>query len=180
MQLLKVQINWLTVNKYPPHYVALCHPATTSNDELDPNDPTKRAYRVFKWPERSTEAERWIRHLEVKHIQDNKYRRGGARPYHQHIPTISIDSPIESLPHDMPIDYFDATFFNGLQYNTQQLCADPSLVAIPENEMTWFTHSPEERLSDEVFTERYGAGILAKYKFVQTDEANMPMDLTDF
>ena len=180
MQLSKARINWLTVNKYPPRYVALCQPAATSDDELDPDDPTKRAYHVFKRPERSTQAEHWVRRLDVKRIQDNKYRRGGARPYHRHIPTISVDSPIESLPHDMPIDYFDATFFNGLQYNTQQLCADPSLIAIPENEMTWFTHSPDERLSDEVFTERYGVGILAKYKFVQTDEANMPMDLTDF
>lgn len=80
----------------------------------------------------------------------------------------------------MPLDYFDPTFFNELQHHIQQLCADPDIVAIPKDEKTWFTHSLEERLSDEDFSELYGVDIFTKYKFVQTDEANMPMEVTDF
>ena len=178
VQLSKARINWLTINKYPSRYIALCQPAATSDDELDPNDLTKKAYHVLKRPERSTEAERWVRRLEAKRIQDNKYRRG-ARQYHRHVPTISIDSSIETLPQNMPLDYFDPPFFNGLQSHTQQLCADPEMIAIPKNETAWFTHSIEERLSDEDFTECYGADVFSKYEFAQTDEANMPMEVTD-
>jgi len=79
----------------------------------------------------------------------------------------------------MPLDYFDPTFFNGLQFHTQQLCADPEMIAIPRNEKAWFTHSVEERLSDADFTERYGADVFTKYELAQTDEANMPMEVTD-
>ena len=179
VQLLKVRINWLTANKYPSRYIALCQPAATSDDELDPNDATKKVYRIFRWPEHSTEAEHWVCCLEVKHIQDNKYKRGGSRQYRWLVPTVSINSPIETLPQNMPLNYFDPTFFNGLQYHTQQLCADPDMIAIPKDEETWFTHSMEERLSDEDFTELYGADVFTKYKFVQTDEANMPMEVTD-
>jgi len=170
----------LTINKYPLRYTALCQPAATSDDELDPNDSTKKTYRVLRRPERSKEAEDWVRCLEVKRMQDNKYRRGGSRQYRRCIPSIPIDSPIETLPHDMPLDYFDPTFFNGLQYHTQQLCADPDLIAIPKDKNTWFTHSTEERLSDDIFTERYGADVFAKYELIQTDETSMPMEVTDF
>ena len=56
VQLSKAWINWLTANKYPPRYTALCQPAATSDDELDPNDSTKKIYRILKRPEHSTEA----------------------------------------------------------------------------------------------------------------------------
>jgi hypothetical protein len=170
VQLSKARINWLTINKYPSRYIALCQPAATSDDELDPSDLTKKTYRVLKRPERSAEAERWVRRLEAKRIQDNKYRRGGARQYHRHVLTISIDSSIETLPQNMPLDYS----------HTQRLCADPETIAIPKNEESWFTHSIEERLCDEDFTERYGTEVFAKYEFAQTDEVNMPMEVTDF
>jgi hypothetical protein len=136
-------------------------------------------YRILKRPERSKEAESWIRTLELKRLQDNKYKRGGPRPYRRHVPAISIDSPIETLPQNMPLDYFDPTFFNGLQYDMQQLCADPGIIAIPKNQKTWFTHSTEERLGDEDFTEIHGTEVFERYKFVQTDESNMSMEFTD-
>ena len=175
-QLAKARINWLSANKYPPRYVALCQPAATSDDEVDPEDPTKKMYRILKRPERSTEAESWVRRLETKRLQDNKYKRGGPRPYRRHIPAVSINSPIETLPQNMPLDYFDPTFFNGLQYHTQQLCADPDIIAIPEDKETWFTHSNDERLSDKDFTQLRGAEVFAMYEFVQTDESNMLME----
>jgi len=192
VQLSKAWINWLTINKYPSHYIALCQPAATSDDELDPSDLTKKTYRVLKRPECSTEAERWVHRLEVKHIQDNKYRRGGARQYHRHVPAISIDSSIETLPQNMLLDYFDPTFFNGLQSHTQRLCADPEMIAIPKNEEAWFTYSTEEHLGDEDFTERYDKEVFTKYQFAQTDEvfttyqvaqideANMAMEVTNY
>ena len=93
---------------------------------------------------------------------------------------MSIDSPIETLPQDMPLDYFDPSFFNGLQYDTQQLCADPGMIAIPKDQQTWFTHSAEECLGDEDFIELHGTEVFNKYKFVQTNETNMSMELTDF
>jgi hypothetical protein len=68
----------------------------------------------------------------------------------------------------MPLDYFDPTFFNQLQYHTQQLCAAPATIAIPKNEKTWFTHSIEERLCDEDFNELHGTDVFARYEFVQT------------
>lgn len=117
VQLAKVRINWLTANRYPPHYIALCQPAATSDDELDPNDSTKKMYCIHKRPERSNEAECWIHHLEMKCLQDNKYKRGGPHPYHRHVPAVPIDSSIKNLPWNMPLDYFDPTFFNGLQYD---------------------------------------------------------------
>ena len=79
----------------------------------------------------------------------------------------------------MPLDYFDPTFFNGLQYDIQQLCADPAIIAILMNQKTWFTHSIEEHLGDEDFTEIHGTEVFDRYKFVQTDESNMLMELTD-
>ena len=62
----------------------------------------------------------------------------------------------------------------------QQLCADPGMIAIPKDRQTWFTHSTEEHLDDDDFTELCGADVFDKYKFVQTDETNMSMELTDF
>jgi hypothetical protein len=59
----------------------------------------------------------------------------------------------------MLLDYFDPTFFNGLQSHIQQLCADPETIAIPKNEESWFPHSMEEHLCDEDFTERYSTGF---------------------
>ena len=79
----------------------------------------------------------------------------------------------------MPLDYFDPTFFNGLQYHTQQLCVDPDIIAIPKDEETWFTHSNDECLSDEDFTQLRGAEVFAMYEFVQTDESNMLMETDD-
>lgn len=120
----------------------------------------------------------------MKHIQDNKYKRGGSRQYRRHIPAAPIDSPITTLPHHMPLDYFDPEFFNQLQYHTQQeVCAAPATIAIPRNEKTWFTHSTEECLCDKDFNELHGADVFTRYQFVHADsddsEANEAMEITD-
>lgn len=111
----------------------------------------------------------------MKRLQDNKYKRGGPRAYRRHVPAVAIDSPIKTLPQNMPLDYFDPTFFNGLEYQTQQLCMD-GLIAIPKDPKTWFTHSMEERLGDEDFIE-YHKDVLDKYIFVDTDESTLSMDV---
>ncbi len=79
----------------------------------------------------------------------------------------------------MLLNYFDPTFFNKLEYHTQQLCADPDMIAISMNEKAWFTHLMEEHLTDEDFTKCYSATVVTRYKFAQT-EANIQMEVTNF
>jgi len=115
----------------------------------------------------------------MKRIQDNKYKRGGSRQYRRHIPAVSIDSPITTLPHNMPLDYFDPAFFILQSTPVPRVCAAPVTIAIPKNEKTWFRHSTEECLCDKDFNELHGTDVFTRYKIVQPDEANMSMEVTD-
>lgn len=65
----------------------------------------------------------------------------------------------------MPIDYFDPGFFNQLQPRTRNRVAIHKVAFLPNvnQSLTW---NAAERISDSVFTRKYGDAVFDQYQMV--------------
>jgi hypothetical protein len=78
------------------------------------------------------------------------------------VPDNQKDTEFLALPLGIPIDYFEPEFFNRLQPHLRHHIAVQKVAFLPDVGRS-FTHDPDERLDDNLFMEKYGKTILAKY-----------------
>ena len=81
------------------------------------------------------------------------------------------ETVFSTLPQNVPIDYYDPSFFNGLQ---PHLCKQIALqmVALLPNIEDSFTKCTDENLSDSVFQSKFADAVLAKYRLDDLEEIN--------
>jgi hypothetical protein len=156
----------LEANGYPQRYRDLIDPKATSDDEIDPDGRTiknNKVYWIRRRPERSANAETWIRLLDKKREQD--MRRDPTKRWRERlrlVPEVQQDSDFQILPQGLPIDYFDPDFFNDLQPRLRSRTAVQTVALLPDASLSFSRH-PDEKLSDEAFMAKYGDEVLARY-----------------
>jgi hypothetical protein len=159
---------FLEENNYPQRYRDLIDPKATSDDELDSTGLTvknSKVYWIRRRPERSVNAEAWIRLLDQK--REQSIRRDPSKRWRERlrlVPDVPQDSDFQILPQGLPIDYFDPDFFNELQPRLRSSTAIQKVALLPDAKLSFARH-PDEKLSDEAFMEKYGADVLARYDF---------------
>ncbi len=160
-------MKFLEENNYPGRYRALVDPKATSDDEYD---PIQKAWVVKRRPERSVKANQWVRKLDK--VRRESIEQHPTRKWRERlriVPTKQEDSPFVATPDDMPIDYFDPAFFNGLQPKTRNRIATTRVAFLDDMKNT-FTWCAEERMSDKEFFKRFAKDRLSLYDMVHDDE----------
>lgn len=168
-QLAKSRLDFLIANGYPQRYRDLISVKATSDDEADPTGlkiKRRNVYWIKRRPERSPEAEVFIRRLdEAREVQAGI---DGKRLTQERIrlvpPKNQKDSAFLAVASEMPIDYFAPTFFNDLQPQTRKRIALTKVSLLPDVSKSFTREGKaDERLSDEDFMAKYGPSVLAKY-----------------
>ncbi|PPR04346.1 hypothetical protein CVT24_013200, partial [Panaeolus cyanescens] len=144
------RLNFLHENRYPGRYMDMVTPHATSDDERDPNELRTEdgvpIYWIRKVPGRSKEAERFIRILDEK--RNAVLEQEGKRISRMRLvpETGQKKSLFKLLPKQMPMDYYDPDFFNGLTPKQRsEVVRRDYMVLLPNVEQS-FTRSREERL----------------------------------
>lgn len=123
----------------------------------------KPVYFINQRPERSASAEKFIRVLdkerEASAMQDSTKR---WRERKRVVPSNQKTSPFRALPEDMPIDYFEPNFYNRLQPRLRMRITNNTIALLPNVEES-FRGTPDERLSDTNFNNKYGDQVLKRY-----------------
>ena len=76
-----------------------------------------------------------------------------------------------TLPQNVPIDYYDPSFFNGLQPHLHKQIA-LQMVALLPNIKDSFIKYADENLSNSVFQSKFADTVLAKYRLNDLEEIN--------
>jgi hypothetical protein len=81
------------------------------------------------------------------------------------VPDVQEESPFSKLPKNVPIDWFDPTYFNSLPVIIRAQYRG-AVVALPElwESIAW------RQLDDDEFMERHGNRILAQYQIPTEEE----------
>ncbi|KAF4615913.1 hypothetical protein D9613_006379 [Agrocybe pediades] len=164
-------------NGYPPRYLRLIKTKATSDDEADPDDLKiggRAVYWINRRPERSVEAEVFIRSLDIAREED--VRRDPSRRWKERLRLVrdegrSKDTFFPALPPSMPIDYYAPEFFNRLQPRLRSKVSDMT-IAIPPNPSTAFDRHPDLKLSDAEFQNKYGAEVFSRYELSDLPDAD--------
>lgn len=86
------------------------------------------------------------------------------------MPPNQQNSAFQTLPdHALPIDYYDPTFYNGLQPAVKRRIATQRVALLPVISDS-FTQVGDELLDDEKFTEKWGELVFCNY--VMPEEVN--------
>jgi hypothetical protein len=183
-------LKFLKENGFPARYQQAIHPRVTSDDEVDKaglkinNQPV---YWIKHRPERSVEAETFIRRLEEIREESVQYSPKGR--WHERVrrvPNTNQEvSTFLKLPEKMPIDYFQPAFYNRLLPRLRFAIAQPSIIFLPDGQAP-FTGTDEEKLSEKRFNKKYGPTVLRRYNLVteedfadDEDDDEDEMDLDD-
>jgi len=176
-QLARLRKEFLERNGYPARYVRLIDVKGTSDDEADPEglqEDRRPVYWIKRRPERSAQMELFIRKLDEKREEENRYnfrRRGAQKDRIRRLPNPPQDTAYHALPQNIPIDYFDPSFFNQLQPDLRRQIASSSSIALLPNIEDTFTRCPDERLRDDDFMDKYGSMVLSRYLVDDSDES---------
>jgi hypothetical protein len=143
------------------------------DDEADPSGRTTRGQKIFlikKRPERSSEFESFIRLLDKKRYetaQVDSSKRWKERP--RELPPQPKQTAYPALPSHMPIDYFDHEYFNFLQPRLRHHVTNAKISLLPDVSLS-FSGTADEKLTDQLFNDKYGAQVLEKYNRVDQAE----------
>ena len=74
-----------------------------------------------------------------------------------------------TLPQNIPIDYYDPSFFNGLQPHLRKRIASQNIALLPNIEDS-FTKCADENLSDSAFQLKFADAVLVKYRLDDLEE----------
>jgi hypothetical protein len=167
-------LKFLQDNGFPIRYQRAIHPKATSDDEADQTGATIN-HQTVRWiksrPERSAEAERFIRRLEELREENVRYsskKRWNERP--RRVPATNQKvSTFLKLPENMPIDYFEPSFYNQLLPRLRFSIAEPFIVFLPDGQAP-FGGTADEKLSTNKFNHKYGEAVLSKYELVTEDD----------
>jgi hypothetical protein len=184
-------LKFLKENGFPARYQRAIHPRATSDDEVDKaglkinNQPV---YWIKRRPERSVEAETFIRRLEEIREESVRYSpKGRWRERVRCVPNTGQEvSTFLKLPEKMPIDYFQPAFYNRLLPRLRFTIAQPSIIFLPDGQAP-FAGTADEKLSEKRFNKKYGPTVLSRYDLAteedfadnEDDDDEDEMDLDD-
>lgn len=124
------------------------------------------------------EAEQFFRLLDQK--REETVRQDPRRRWRERkriVPSNQQNSTFQTLPdHTLPIDYYDPTFYNGLQPAVKRRIAAQRVALLPVIADT-FTQADDELLDDDEFTEKWGEFVLCNY--LMPEEVNGNEDWVD-
>ena len=130
----------------------------------------KPVYFINQWPECLALVEKFIRVLdkerEASAMQDSTKR---WRERKRVVPSNQKTSPFRALPEDMPINYFEPNFYNRLQPHLHMRITNNTIALLPNVEES-FRGTPDERLSDTNFNNKYGDQVLKRYNIPSKGE----------
>lgn len=136
--------------------------------------------KVVHWinqrPERSPQAERFIRLLDDE--RENAAKLDSSKQWRERKRMVPLEpkiSPFRALPEDMPIDYFEPSFYNRLQPRLRARVTNNTIALLPNIEET-FRGNPDEQLSDRRFNAKYGPEVLSKYNIPLEGDGNSESD----
>ena len=155
-------------------YQKVIHPKATSDDEADTTG-VKVNHQTVHWikrrPERSAAAESFIRRLDELREQSARYsskKKWNERP--RRVPSTGQNvSTFLKLPENMPIDYFDPSFYNNLLPRLRFSIAEPYIVFLPDGQAP-LAGVADETLTKNRFNKKYGPDVLSRYKLVTEDD----------
>ena len=139
----------------------------------------KLVHWINQRPERSPQAERFIRLLDDE--RETAARLDSSKQWRERkrmVPSSPKISPFRVLPEDMPIDYFEPSFYNRLQPRLRARVTNNTIALLPNVEET-FRGNADERLSDRRFNDKYGSQVLSKYNIPLEGEGNSESDSED-
>lgn len=183
-------MKFLKENGFPARYQRAIHPRATSDDEVDKTGlkiNNQLVYWIKRRPERSVEAETFIRRLEEIREENVRYSpKGRWRERVRRVPDTSQEvSTFLKLPEKMPIDYFQPAFYNRLLPRLRFTIAQPSIIFLPDGQAP-FAGTADEKLSEKGLNKKYGPTVLSRYDLVteedfadDEDEEEDEMDLDD-
>ncbi|PPR01552.1 hypothetical protein CVT24_005887 [Panaeolus cyanescens] len=157
LRLAKARLVYAQKSGMPKRYFCLFTAKATSDDERPPeNEEQKRGSRPIYWikrrPERSVEAERFIRKFEVE-----RERFLELAPSKRRMDRVRIVPPIEKratssfqrLPKKLPLDYFDPVFYNSLPGRLRNMVAHRNQMVFLPNVDETFTRPELENMANK-------------------------------
>jgi len=166
-QLAVARKEFLTSNRYPQRYIDLIDPKATSDDEANPENKCIKGRKVFyikKRRERSSQAEIFIRLLDLKREEDAALNGKRVRERIRLVPDVEQKlSDFAAIPSHLPIDYYDPDFYNRLQPRIHDRIATQKISLLPDVSASFGNHA-DEKLSDSAFMEKYRSEVLSRYR----------------
>ncbi|KAF7779052.1 hypothetical protein Agabi119p4_3402 [Agaricus bisporus var. burnettii] len=179
-RLCQSRIEFARANGYK-RYLKYLDPKATSDDEADPQGSRvngRPVHFIKVRRERSVAFNTWIRLLDRERELAAMYE---GKTFRQDRIRTMPDNPDESafplLPLNMPLDYYDPTFFNFLQPNLRKRIAGayPTVGLLPEVSHS-FGRGPngkphkDERLGEKAFNKKYRENVLLRYRLDDLDD----------
>ncbi|KAJ6615716.1 hypothetical protein B0H10DRAFT_2435314 [Mycena sp. CBHHK59/15] len=135
----------------------------TSDDESTPRGP-----RVLAREERSADADQLIRTVDKLIVQDliEAGKKGPAKNRLRRVaPSVIERNPslFPEIPKEMPIQYYDATWFNNRSPHDRAKLGAKLIVALVPNSAAFFSGRGDDALSVEALTEKYGPEVFKNY-----------------
>ncbi|KAJ7580790.1 hypothetical protein C8J56DRAFT_896149 [Mycena floridula] len=135
----------------------------TSDDEATPTGS-----RVLACPERSQDADIVLQTVDSL-IVDNLLTRGKKRAANNRERRVAPAfgqrnlSRFREIPREMPIQYYDPTWFNHRPPQMRAKIAPKHIVAFVPGSSDFFSRNSDNKLSVSVLTEIYGNEVFEKY-----------------
>ncbi|KAK7051736.1 hypothetical protein R3P38DRAFT_2684430 [Favolaschia claudopus] len=167
--------------KLPSRFKSMFSLKGTSDDEGEP----KHA-RALARPERSEAANQLVDAVEDLIYQDliNDGKRAAAkrRRERRSVPLEERnESQFDAVPKEMPIQYYDPSWYNGKPGPTRAKLGAKLVVAFPPGTTDFFSSSGNNRLSTAQLTAKYGKTVFSQYdlNFEETEEDTNAEDVDE-
>lgn len=153
---------------FPPRYRKLCSDTSAHSD--NEYDPEKRVYVIKTLGYRSKNVSKFFRRLDVEMIKEMEVNGKASRRRIRKLPKVPIASEFKRAPRNLPIEFYDPTWFKQLAPGQKRLMVDSENVALlPDASQSLLpTRHVDEKLSDARFTAKYLDAITEPYEL--TDE----------
>ncbi|KAJ7259325.1 hypothetical protein C8J57DRAFT_1233690 [Mycena rebaudengoi] len=163
MELHTSRLNYLEGAAAPARVKLMVSLKSTSDDESTPT-----GVRALARPERSCDADQLVRTLDTHIVQElhdaGKKRQALARqrrlvqPVGQRNPSCFLE-----IPKVMPIQYYDADWFNNRPPQARKSLNAKLIVAFVPGSTDFFSRRSDNALGVEALTEKYGAQVFEAY-----------------
>ncbi|KAJ7167398.1 hypothetical protein C8R43DRAFT_1121819 [Mycena crocata] len=163
IRLHNTRSNYLTGAAAPAGVQLMFSLKSTSDDESTP-----QGVRALARQERSDDGDRLVRTVDALIVQDlldeGKKRAAGNRQ-RRLVPAFGQRSPSQFLevPKEMPIQYYDADWFNNRPPQARKKLNAKLIVAFVPGSSDFFSRNSDNAMDVEALTEKYGAEVFKAY-----------------
>lgn len=140
---------------FPPRYRKICSDTLAHSD--DEYNTEKQVYVIKTLGYRSKNANRFFRRLNVEMIKEAQVNGKASRRRVRRLPKEPRPSAFKRAPVNLPINFYDPTWFKSLSPAQKQIMVDGQNVALlPDARHSLLPdRHPDEKLSNTRFTAKY-------------------------